>query len=102
MNIYGWRNKVNQVTFGFEQNQGDSPGSPPIYDKLEHPMPIRYLEGLSVQPRSFPRARDHLAGKGDGRPDVRVQHGEIELEVVDLEGHVRGVQGGGRGGRRVV
>lgn len=65
-------------------------------------MPIRYLESFLVQPGSFSRGRDYLAGKGDGRPDVRVQHGEIELEVVDLEGHVRGVQGGGRGGRRVV
>ena len=65
-------------------------------------MPIRYLESFLVQPRSFSRGRDYLAGKGDGRPDVRVQHGEIELEVVDLEGHVRSVQGGGRGGRRVV
>lgn len=66
------RSDVNQVTSGFEQNHSDSPGSPPIHDKLEHPMPIRYLESFLVQPRSFSRARDHLAGEGDGRSDVRV------------------------------
>jgi len=70
----------------------DSPGSPPIDDKLEHSVPIRNFERLAVQARTIPLLGDDIAGIPDGRPDVRVEHGKVELKVIDLDGSIaRGV-----------